>query len=82
MTDRLRAVSYVAECAGCVTRHTGPNAQALAAVHHDRTGHVITVTRTVTYGLLVDHATGAGLEAAGQRTLGNAAGEPLELDLG
>lgn len=45
-------VSAVAECMACSTRYSGANALALAARHHDATGHAIAtvVERRIVYG--------------------------------
>lgn len=48
----VRNLPSLAMCQVCGWTKDAPNALALAAIHHDRTGHIVMtqVTRIVTYG--------------------------------
>lgn len=67
MTSRLTAVDAV--CQACTWAASSINALALAAIHHDSTGHPVTttVTRVVQYG--TEHDLNVARETAGQARL-------------
>lgn len=52
-------------CDGCAAEWTARNAQALAALHHDRTGHVTRVEKVlaVVYGTPLEQASLEGLDS-------------------